>query len=94
MTKDLDISYWKSLRKREIPYAIRVKPEEIGQTEWRMFMGTYKGATDLITKWLWPRPAFHATKLCARLGVTPQWGSLLTTAHALRICGFDPDAAS
>ena len=70
-TKDLDISYWKSLRKREVPYAIRIKPDEIGQTEWRMFMGTYKGATDLITKWLWPRPAFHATKLCARLGVTP-----------------------
>jgi phosphatidylglycerophosphate synthase len=36
-----------------------------------MFMGTYKGATDLVTKYLWPRPAFHATKLCARLGITP-----------------------
>src|SRR3546814_2818489 len=36
-----------------------------------MFMGTYKGATDLVTKWIWPRPAFHATKLCARLGITP-----------------------
>src|SRR3546814_14504283 len=39
--------------------------------EWRMFMGTYKGATDRVTKWIWPRPAFHATKLCARLGITP-----------------------
>src|SRR3546814_10469962 len=36
-----------------------------------MFMGTYKGATDLVTKWVWPWPAFHATKLCARLGITP-----------------------
>ena len=34
-------------------------------------MGTYKGATDFVTKWLWPRPAFHVTKLCARLGITP-----------------------
>lgn len=68
---DLGASYWAALRKREEPYAILVRPERVDRIEWRMFMGTYKGATDLVTKWLWPRPAFHATKLCARLGVTP-----------------------
>ena len=30
-----------------------------------MFMGTYKGATDLVTKHLWPLPAFHATRCLA-----------------------------
>lgn len=68
---DLGASYWAALRKREEPYALLVHPERVGRIEWRMFMGTYKGATDLVTKWLWPWPAFHATKLCARLGVTP-----------------------
>ncbi|HMA14456.1 MAG: CDP-alcohol phosphatidyltransferase family protein [Bacteroidota bacterium] len=68
---DLGASYWAALRKREEPYALLVRPERIARIEWRMFMGTYKGATDLVTKWLWPWPAFHATKLCARLGVTP-----------------------
>jgi phosphatidylglycerophosphate synthase len=68
---DLDASYWQALRKREDPYALLVQPEDLKRIEWRMFMGTYKGATDIVTKWLWPRPAFHATKLCARLGITP-----------------------
>jgi phosphatidylglycerophosphate synthase len=36
-----------------------------------MFMGTYKGATDFVTKWLWPRPAFYVTQLCAKFGITP-----------------------
>jgi phosphatidylglycerophosphate synthase len=67
----LGASYWEALRKREDPYALVLRPETLGKAEWRMFMGTYKGATDLVTKWLWPRPAFHATKLCARLGITP-----------------------
>ncbi len=68
---DLGASYWQALRKREDPYALVLQPESLGKIEWRMFMGTYKGATDFVTKWFWPLPAFHVTKLCARLGITP-----------------------
>ncbi len=68
---DLGASYWQALRKREEPYALLLQPETLKPIEWRMFMGTYKGATDFVTKWFWPRPAFHVTKLCARLGITP-----------------------
>jgi hypothetical protein len=67
----LGAAYWEALRKREEPYALQVVPARLKAIEWRMLMGTYKGATDLVTKYLWPRPAFHATKLCARLGITP-----------------------
>jgi phosphatidylglycerophosphate synthase len=79
-TAELGASYWKALRKRQVPYALRLSAERRGQIEWRMFMGTYKGATDLVTKWVWPWPAFYVTKLCARLGITPNmvtWVSLL-----------------
>ena len=78
-TASLGASYWQALRKREIPYALRVTPENARLIEWRIFMGTYKGATDLVTKWLWPRPAFFATKLCVKIGATPNmvtWASL------------------
>ena len=68
---ELSSDYWQALRKREKPYALCVTEENRRRTEWRMFMGTYKGATDFVTKWLWPRPAFHITKLCARLGISP-----------------------
>jgi phosphatidylglycerophosphate synthase len=67
----LDANFWKSLRKRETPYALLTTAGTAANDEWRMFMGTYKGATDLVTKHLWPRPAFHATRFLAPMGVTP-----------------------
>ena len=76
----LDMDFWKSLRKRETPYAQIVTPLNRSAIEWRMFMGTYKGATDLITKHLWPVPAFYATRVLAPLGVTP---NMVTTIAAL-----------
>ncbi len=68
---ELDVAYWKGLRKREEPYALTPGVADRQATEWRIFMGTYKGATDLVTKWAWPWPAFHVTRFCARWGVTP-----------------------
>lgn len=70
-SEGLASSYWHALRKREIPYVLMVTEPEIHAVEWRMFMGTYKGATDFVTKWLWPRPAFHVTQFCAKFGITP-----------------------
>jgi phosphatidylglycerophosphate synthase len=81
---DLGAAFWKGLRKRETPYAFAVGPGNRGAVEWRMFMGTYKGATDFVTKHVWPWPAFHATRRLAALGVTPNWvtlvGAILTVA--------------
>jgi phosphatidylglycerophosphate synthase len=42
-----------------------------------MFMGTYKGATDLVTKHLWPRPAFLVTRWLALRGITPNMVTLI-----------------
>lgn len=68
---EVEAAYWKALRKRETPYALIVTPANSAAVERRMFMGTYKGATDLVTKHLWPVPAFHATRFLAPRGVTP-----------------------
>ncbi len=68
---EIDAGFWKALRKRETPYAMRVTKETQVAVEWRMFMGTYKGATDIVTKHVWPRPAFHVTRWLAQRGVTP-----------------------
>ncbi len=74
---DLGADFWKSLRKRETPYAMIVSVENRNAVEWRMFMGTYKGATDFVTKHLWPWPAFHATRGLAAAGITPNLVTLL-----------------
>jgi phosphatidylglycerophosphate synthase len=78
--QQLDMEFWKSLRKRETPYAMIVTAKNRNAVEWRMFMGTYKGATDFITKRLWPVPAFYATRFLAPRGVTP---NMVTTIAAL-----------
>ncbi len=72
--------YWQALRKRETPYALRFDPARRGQIEWRSFMGTYKGATDIVTKHVWPRPAFWLTRLLAPTFITP---NMVTTVSAL-----------
>ena len=70
-SEGLASTYWQALRKREVPYVLIPTDATIGAVEWRMFMGTYKGATDFVTKWVWPRPAFYVTQFCAKAGVTP-----------------------
>jgi phosphatidylglycerophosphate synthase len=72
---ELDAAFWKGLRKKETPYAMRVRDE--ASAAWRIFMGTYKGATDLVTKHVWPVPAFHTTQYLAPRGVTPNMVTLV-----------------
>ena len=77
---ELNSSFWTKLRKREIPYARVVTQANYRETEWRMFMGTYKGATDIVTKYLWPKPAFYVTRWLAPTFVTP---NIVTTLSAI-----------
>jgi phosphatidylglycerophosphate synthase len=78
--------YWKALRKRETPYAARMIAENKDALEWRMFMGTYKGATDIVTKHVWPVPAFYVTRFLAPLGITPNM--VTSVAAVLTVLAF------
>lgn len=64
------------LRKREAPYCLPVD-RNVRAIERRMFMGAYKGVTDLVTKYVWPVPAMWATRLCVRLGLRPNAVTLI-----------------
>lgn len=64
-------SYDSALRKSETPLLLRAEPDSIPEIESRLFAASYKGVTDLVTKWLWPRPARAVTRLLARYGVRP-----------------------
>lgn len=74
---DLEVNFWKALRKRETPYALLVTEGNRPAIAWRMFMGTYKGATDLVTKHVWPLPAFHATQFLSARSITPNMVTLV-----------------
>lgn len=48
-----------------------IRPGQATALEDLLFDGSYKGVTDLVTKWMWPRPARAVTRLCAKYAVSP-----------------------
>lgn len=59
------------LRKAELPLALPVTVGCQQALEDKLYGAAYKGITDLVTKWLWPRPAKRVVRWCAVRGVTP-----------------------
>lgn len=59
------------LRKAKPPLLEPVAESRRAELEALLYGTSYKGITDLVTKFVWPRPARHAVRLCARLGITP-----------------------
>ena len=75
----LSSSYNVKLRKRAAPLLEPLTGDNAATIEARMFSGAYKGATDLVTKYVWPRPALAVTRWCAAAGISPNtvtWVSL------------------
>ncbi len=76
-------NYQKKLLKFDPPFVQPITPHSQRELERRLFTSTYKGVTDLITKWLWPKPARWATHLCTRHGIKPNHITLSSWALAL-----------
>jgi phosphatidylglycerophosphate synthase len=68
---DLASGYAAQLRKFDRPYIYSATEGDLREIEDRIFQSSYKGVTDLITKWLWPRPAAEVVRVLARSGVHP-----------------------
>ena len=67
----LSISFQQRLLKFEPPFVLPIRPETQRVLERRLFDWSYKGVTDLVTKWVWPRPAQWVVGQCVRLGLRP-----------------------
>ena len=63
--------YNDALRKREPPYLMPLNEADLPDIERRIFAGSYKGVTDLVTLYVWPAPARWVTRVCANNGITP-----------------------
>jgi phosphatidylglycerophosphate synthase len=61
----------RKLRRRVPLIACSLREDAARAVERRLFDNVYKGVTDLVTKWVWPAPAFWVTRACASLGITP-----------------------
>lgn len=67
----LSISFQKRLLKFDPPFVLPITPENKRNLEHRLFDGAYKGVTDCVTKWVWPRPARWVVGQCVRFGFRP-----------------------
>ena len=80
---ELAPAYVAKLRKREAPYVLPARADIAAEVERRTFDASYKGLTDLVTKWVWPRPAQAVVRWCAQRGVHPNTVTLASGALAL-----------
>lgn len=70
------------LRKRERAFAEQLTPQSAHALERTSYFASYKGVTDLLTKYLWPEWALVLTRLAARIGMTPN----MVTAIGAALC--------
>lgn len=76
-----DFSY-RNLRKRDRPFVMRLDPANVEAAEKAAYDASYKGVTDILTLYLWRRPAFHLTRWAASAGMTPN----MVTAIGAALC--------
>ena len=80
---DLVNPYDNKLKKYEPARAWQIRAGNRHELEQELFSSSYKGVTDLVTKWVWPAPARQATRVCARFGISPNQVTGLSLALAI-----------
>jgi phosphatidylglycerophosphate synthase len=85
-TTDVASLYNVTLRRRDDPYALRVTRDNLPALEKRLFMSTYKGVTDFVTKYWWPVPARIVTQWCVTLKFTPNFVTAISGVLAVVVC--------
>ena len=67
---DLD-AFDPKLRFVRPPLLEHITRETRSSLETLLYGNSYRGITDLVTKYVWPKPARHVVALCAKLGLSP-----------------------
>ena len=78
-------AYQKALRKRARPVLLPLDNADATAVERALFGSSYKGVTDVVTKYVWPPLALPATRFCARHRISPNlvtWISLACVVAA------------
>jgi phosphatidylglycerophosphate synthase len=71
-----ELSY-AELRKRDRPFVLPLDPSDPEPVERAAYDAAYKGVTDVLTLYLWRKPAFYLTRWAARAGLTPNFVTLV-----------------
>jgi phosphatidylglycerophosphate synthase len=80
--ESLTPAFDKRRRRASSPTVYRVLKANRRNLENRLFNLSYKGVTDLVTRFVWPRPARAVTRFCTNIGLSPNqvtcFGILMT----------------
>ncbi|MCH2169589.1 CDP-alcohol phosphatidyltransferase family protein [Myxococcota bacterium] len=82
--RELVPAYTAKLRKSEAPFLFfPLNSNDVPDIERRVFQGSYKGLTDLVTKWVWPAPALLVVRYLAQLHIRPNTVTLVSWVLAV-----------
>jgi phosphatidylglycerophosphate synthase len=70
---------YSELRKRDRPFVLPLDPSDPEPVERAAYDAAYKGVTDVLTLYLWRKPAFYLTRWAAQAGLSP---NLVTSVGA------------
>jgi len=84
-TSDME-AFDESLRRSTIPLLEPVSVERKSELENRLYGNAYRGITDLVTKFVWPKPAKRAVHLCANLHISPNMVTSLGLLLVVAAC--------
>ncbi|MGD9823098.1 CDP-alcohol phosphatidyltransferase family protein [Desulfobacter sp.] len=73
----ISIAFQEKLRKFELPFVLPITAAGKQDLESRLFDWSYKGITDLVTKWAWPCPAKWVVRCCVHLHIKPNHVTLI-----------------
>ena len=73
---------YSELRKRDRPFVLPLDAANPEPVERAAYDAAYKGVTDVLTLYLWRRPAFHLTRWAAEAGLSPN----MVTAIGAMFC--------
>ena len=82
----ISVSFNQKLRKFEPPFVFHVDRRKKDDLEQRLFDWSYKGVTDLVTKWVWPRPAQWAVRQCMRHNIRPNYVTMTGLLLVIAAC--------
>jgi phosphatidylglycerophosphate synthase len=75
-----------TLRSAQTPLLEPVSEDRKAELENRLYGNAYRGITDLVTKFLWPRPAKKAVHVAATRGLSPNMVTTIGLILTLAAC--------
>ncbi len=75
-----------TLKSAQAPFLEPVSQQNKAELENRLYGNAYKGITDLVTKFVWPRPARKAVQVAASMGMSPNMVTSIGLVLVIAAC--------